>query len=570
MTTRSFLKRLSALLRYRQALKDMNQYPDATPEDLGQEDTCIICREEMRPWDPADRTQVERTRAKKLPCGHILHFGCLKSWLERQQVCPTCRRPVARQGPQRDRNGEAMVFRLGLNFPAARNQEGQPPANAPAPNGGAAPGAAPPNNEENQNNGVRMFNFGPLRLGFAQGGANDVQELARRLGLPNHAAERIAGDAPVPAPAPAPATAPTPTPTQPAGNDPSLTIEQIRAQIAEVGQVVQQEMRALGNAAHELQLLSYLANELENIRQQHHLPRASPQAVPGSSAPQPPPGQLPLPNPQQPHMAPQGFPAPFPMFPQAQQPLPQAPPHSFPVFPQQPLAQAPFSMFQPPSSVFTPGAFGQQPAHTLTTLTRYGGAGYGAAIPAGSAELPEGVVIPPGWSLLPLQRLDGGAAPAEPSSQNPQAFSSTAATPGSLDHVPSSSVNGSVLEGSRDSVPIPSGSTVQPQDQPVSTSTVTAPTPMAPTWGRPTPLFGGRSSGSGIFGDPRDGHQDEAADGANRSTEMAQPSTSVNAGGSLPTQTVQEGGDSVSSSNSAGKAKAAAVEDADDESDDSS
>src|SRR5436190_23087893 len=68
MTTRSFLKRLSALIRYRQALKDMDQYADATPEDLERENTCIICREEMRPWDPADTTQVERIRAKKLPC----------------------------------------------------------------------------------------------------------------------------------------------------------------------------------------------------------------------------------------------------------------------------------------------------------------------------------------------------------------------------------------------------------------------------------------------------------------------------------------------------------------------
>src|ERR1044071_9470357 len=54
MTTRSFLKRLHALIRYRQAVKHMDQYPDATAEDLGREDTCIICREEMRPWDPAD------------------------------------------------------------------------------------------------------------------------------------------------------------------------------------------------------------------------------------------------------------------------------------------------------------------------------------------------------------------------------------------------------------------------------------------------------------------------------------------------------------------------------------
>lgn len=39
-------------------------------------------------------TQDQRSRPKKLPCGHVLHFACLRSWLERQQRCPTCRRPV--------------------------------------------------------------------------------------------------------------------------------------------------------------------------------------------------------------------------------------------------------------------------------------------------------------------------------------------------------------------------------------------------------------------------------------------------------------------------------------------
>ncbi|CAI5501753.1 unnamed protein product [Closterium sp. Naga37s-1] len=43
--------------------------------------TCIICREEM-------------TSAKKLPCGHLFHVHCLRSWLERQQTCPTCRAPL--------------------------------------------------------------------------------------------------------------------------------------------------------------------------------------------------------------------------------------------------------------------------------------------------------------------------------------------------------------------------------------------------------------------------------------------------------------------------------------------
>ena len=43
--------------------------------------TCIICREEM-------------TTAKKLLCGHLFHVHCLRSWLERQHTCPTCRAPI--------------------------------------------------------------------------------------------------------------------------------------------------------------------------------------------------------------------------------------------------------------------------------------------------------------------------------------------------------------------------------------------------------------------------------------------------------------------------------------------
>lgn len=31
------------------------------------------------------------TAAKKLLCGHLFHVHCLRSWLERQHTCPTCR-----------------------------------------------------------------------------------------------------------------------------------------------------------------------------------------------------------------------------------------------------------------------------------------------------------------------------------------------------------------------------------------------------------------------------------------------------------------------------------------------
>ncbi|KAI8338654.1 hypothetical protein BC941DRAFT_512777 [Chlamydoabsidia padenii] len=92
VTFRSFIQKCRDLYRYRRATRNMDQlYPDASLDDLSQssDSTCIICREEMlvAVTNPVDRP-------KKLPCGHIFHFHCLRSWLERQQTCPTCRRSV--------------------------------------------------------------------------------------------------------------------------------------------------------------------------------------------------------------------------------------------------------------------------------------------------------------------------------------------------------------------------------------------------------------------------------------------------------------------------------------------
>ena len=108
ITARSFITRLRALIRYHNATRDMDRrYPDATEAELAEmsDRTCIICREEMQsrnataqpeqagngdpqqqPLPPADGPNMT---PKKLPCGHIFHFQCLRSWLERQQSCPT-------------------------------------------------------------------------------------------------------------------------------------------------------------------------------------------------------------------------------------------------------------------------------------------------------------------------------------------------------------------------------------------------------------------------------------------------------------------------------------------------
>lgn len=95
MTVRSFTQRCRDLVQYRRATSNMNQrYPSATAEELAATDrVCIICREEMDASLGAAAVGVNAAInpdvPKKLPCGHIFHLHCLKSWLERQQSCPT-------------------------------------------------------------------------------------------------------------------------------------------------------------------------------------------------------------------------------------------------------------------------------------------------------------------------------------------------------------------------------------------------------------------------------------------------------------------------------------------------
>lgn len=330
MTARSFVKRLGALMRYRKALEDMNKYPDATEEDLGREDTCIICREDMRPWDPSIVGAVERSRPKKLPCGHILHFGCLKGWLERQQVCPTCRRSVVIDGA--GPNGAAAA--------PGPNVGGQPQAPAPAvpgAGGGAGAGAGAGNPGQPAGN-LRVFQLGPIRLGFAQGNAENIHDLANQLRL--HGANQPAAPAATPAPA---------LPTPPANlNDAQSTIESMQAQLHDISNRIQQEMYALQTTQAELQTLHALTLELNRLRQIQPQATNSLSGQAGSAA-----------------------------------------------------VNAQFIAQQ------IPNHFQNAALHFPPSFARHGGTPYASAIPSGSHDLPEGVSIPPGWSLLPLHRLEG-------------------------------------------------------------------------------------------------------------------------------------------------------------------
>jgi E3 ubiquitin-protein ligase synoviolin len=180
LTFASFMKRVNDYMQYRRATSDMNtRYPDATTEEI-RGDACIVCRENMFAWEqpqanapaqPAEgqpaRAPVRRDeglRAKKLPCGHILHLRCLKSWLERQQMCPTCRRPVVTAPPP---NPQAQAGAAqGANPPAAQGaqpgqaQNGRPPVRA------------------------RFFNLGPVRIGFANGPAGQMNDIVNQMRNP--------------------------------------------------------------------------------------------------------------------------------------------------------------------------------------------------------------------------------------------------------------------------------------------------------------------------------------------------------------------------------------------------
>lgn len=99
-------KKLAKHRNYIRIIKCMEaRFPLATEEELiKNNDDCAIC------WD-------SMAAARKLPCGHLFHNSCLRSWLENDTSCPTCRQSLAsdlqpEQEEQRQPRGMA-AFMMG-------------------------------------------------------------------------------------------------------------------------------------------------------------------------------------------------------------------------------------------------------------------------------------------------------------------------------------------------------------------------------------------------------------------------------------------------------------------------
>jgi len=199
---------------------------------------------------------------------------------------------------------------------------------------------------------MRMLNLGPIRVGFGQA---NLQDMAQGFGGPQPGPENgVAGAARVYGLELGFPRRHQPQPQTQGTNMPGPISVQDHLQQLE-NQIVA-EIRSLQITQQELQLVQLLQVELSRLRLMQN----------GVADPLPPLG--------------------------AGVQMPQVP-----------------RMFQPGPAIY------QRPVTPQPQMQRHGARANTSAIPAGSADLPPGVVIPEGWTLLPLQRLDGPAGASIPS-----------------------------------------------------------------------------------------------------------------------------------------------------------
>lgn len=326
------------------------------------------------------------------------------------------------------------------------------------------------------------------------------------------------------------------------------TMEAVRNRLLEVDQRIQQEVRdiqqgiqSVQTAQQEVQLINAMLAELARIRQtqnQGQIPAPGQSISTSAAANTAAAGGLPHPPPVPPMAPPMVFPQ-----------HPHAGPFHFPM-PQFPL----------PGNV----------THRMNTpVTRHGAAANATSIPAGSPDLPEGVVLPQGWSLLPLQRLDPIAATAgapAPGGLGVQVnVHETFPQPGVAPPQPSVMTDNTTTNNQR--APTPSQVSTEPVAAVGPQVEVAAPTPLTPNWGGSAQLFGSAhgSNTSLPFGLQAGGSSRSASETRENHEHIEGGSSGIGEQASGPGTSAAEEGENGGVTK--GKAPAAAtVEDAEDES----
>ncbi|KOX70394.1 E3 ubiquitin-protein ligase HRD1 [Melipona quadrifasciata] len=128
-TMRDFKKAFHDIVMSRRAIRNMNTlYPDATAEELAAADNvCIICRlDKVNSLKIKNFPKMEEmvSASKKLPCNHIFHTACLRSWFQRQQTCPTCRLNILRPVNNNQGNRQQNQAQAGPQVPQAPQAPG--------------------------------------------------------------------------------------------------------------------------------------------------------------------------------------------------------------------------------------------------------------------------------------------------------------------------------------------------------------------------------------------------------------------------------------------------------------
>ncbi|KAG0589656.1 hypothetical protein KC19_1G037100 [Ceratodon purpureus] len=113
-------KRIKGFMRLRTAMTTLQgALPDATQDELlAYEDDCAICKEPM-------------ARAKRLPCAHLFHLACLRSWLDQGLAdtysCPTCRRPLFMGGSRTATHNLQRLVDVPTTSPGTNETQAQVP-----------------------------------------------------------------------------------------------------------------------------------------------------------------------------------------------------------------------------------------------------------------------------------------------------------------------------------------------------------------------------------------------------------------------------------------------------------